>query len=128
FKDAIWASTPCSISELNLYKNDINNQGSLYISAGQVQDVDVLCSAEKLKYLVRLIVANGVDEGTFIFTTGKFRWIASHIIEESDNEWSNNFKNLLAYLMFNSFKFMVEVGDFNPVANDFNLVLCKLFR
>ncbi|CAL1389364.1 unnamed protein product [Linum trigynum] len=128
FEVAIWVSTPCSIPELNLYKNDINNQGSLYIFVGQVQDVDVFWSAEKLKYLVCMIVANGVDEGTFIFTTGKFRWIASRIIEESDNEWSNNFRNLLAYLRGNSFKFMVEVGDFNPVTNDFNLVFRKLFR
>ncbi|CAL1381885.1 unnamed protein product [Linum trigynum] len=127
FEDVIWVSEPCSIPELNLYKNDINNQGSLYISAGQVQDVDVLWSAKKLKYLVRMIVANGVDEGTLIFTTGKFRWIASRIIEESDKEWSNNFRNLLAYLRGNSFKFMVEVGNFNPVTNDFNLVLRKLF-
>ncbi|CAL1405486.1 unnamed protein product [Linum trigynum] len=114
FDDALW--------------NDINNQGRLYICGGQVQNVDVFWSAEKLKYIVCMIVANGVDEVRFIFTTGKFRWIASRIIEESEKEWSNNFRNLLAYLRGNSFKFMVEVGDFNPVTNDFNLVLRKLFK
>ncbi|CAL1380784.1 unnamed protein product [Linum trigynum] len=128
FDDALWVSTPCSIPELNLYKNDINNQGRLYICGRQVQNVDVFWSTEKLKYIVRMIVANGVDEVRFIFTTGKFRWIASRIIEESEKEWSNNFRNLLAYLRGNSFKFMVEVGDFNPVTNDFNLVLRKLFK
>ncbi|CAL1353188.1 unnamed protein product [Linum trigynum] len=129
FDDALWVSTPCSIPELNLYKNDLNNQvGRLYICGGQVQNVDVFWSAEKLKYIVRMIVGNGVDEVRFIFTTGKFRWIASRIIEESEKEWSNNFTNLIAYLRGNSFKFMVEVGDFNPATNDFDLVLRKLFK
>ncbi|CAL1393780.1 unnamed protein product [Linum trigynum] len=126
-EEALGMSTICSIPELNIYKTDINNQGTSYIVDAQVKDVNVSWSAVKLKFEVRMKVGNGGDEAVVLFVTSKLRWIASRIIEATDKEWTNNFRILLAWLRGKSFKLMIQLLDFNFGTAECDLVLRKLF-
>ncbi|CAL1369247.1 unnamed protein product [Linum trigynum] len=126
-EEAIGVSIISSIPELNMYKTDINNQGIYFIVDAQVKDVNIFWSPSRLKYLVQLNIRKGSDEVVVMFTTSKFRWIASRIIEGTDREWTQNFSILLDSLRGQSFKLMVELGGFNQLTNEFDVVLRKLF-
>ncbi|CAL1413271.1 unnamed protein product [Linum trigynum] len=126
-EEALGVSIISSISELNMYKTDINNQGIYFIVDAQVKDVNIFWSPSRLKFMVQLNIHKGSDEVVVMFMTSKFRWIASRIIEGTDREWTQNFSILLESLRGQSFKLMVELGGFNQLTNEFDVVLRKLF-